>query len=571
MKAILISIFFFAGVAEAQVVQSTAPRAVSYEPSGSGVEATVLERMSVLPDLQDDPGLTLYKAGYSAILGKQWADARKKFEELLKKYPRSKYVDASEYWNAYALAQTDRRKGADAYRRFIRKYKEGGSEYLDDAVADMQKFGFSPEEAEVGVGLPPVPPVTPIVTEPVIAETEELRAQAAELAAEAQEAALAVPTPRPDKELDPETRLKVEAIYALGRDTRDQKAFESVKAIALDRSQATELRKAALHTLSRFKEQDVAGVFLSVADSGDAELRREAIYALGSLRKKGDERIARSLAAFASDPAQPREVREASLFTLARLDGEELFDVLERIAEEDPNVRMRTEAIYMIGRKGKEGEPRAVALLKSIALDSSQPRRVREASVYSLARMPGKEPLALLETMAKTDAEKRMRLNALYALGQRRQESPAEIEKLFQSIAENPKEDVEVRIAALYGLRRADEQKALALCKSLALKDSSEMMRQAAVHTLAETTKDKASLLKTLMDIFNQAAETDTQTKETALYGIANVGNDEAVKFLSNIALTSKDYEMRRRAIYFLGSIGGDQAKAALMEVLKQK
>lgn len=190
MKAILVTIFIFAGVTQAQVIQSAAARAVSYEPSGSGVEATAFVSSGVntaaapmpdLPSLQDDPGLTLYKAGYSAILSKQWTDARKKFEELLRKYPRSKYVDAAEYWNAYALAQTDRRKGADAYRKFIRKYKGGGSEYLDDAVADMQKFGFNPEEAEAGVGLPPVPPVPPVVTEPVIAETERIQAEAAEI------------------------------------------------------------------------------------------------------------------------------------------------------------------------------------------------------------------------------------------------------------------------------------------------------------------------------------------------------------------------------------------------------
>jgi HEAT repeat protein len=581
MKIILISLCFLAGVVEAQVRGSATPRAVASGESGSVVAGTPFvssgvsiaqDRISAVPDLQDDPGLTLYKAGYSSILAKQWDAARKKFEELVRKYPRSKYADAAEYWTAYALAQTDRKRGADAYRLFIRKYQDGSSEYLDDAVADMQKFGFNPENAEASVGLPPAPPVAPMVeTQPVIAEAEELRAEAAALAAEAHELAYAVPKPRAQKELDPETRLKVEAIYALGHDAKDRQAFEAVKDIALDRSQATELRRAAFNTLIRFKEQDLTGVFLSLADSGETELRREAIYALGSLKKGGDERVGKALATYATDPQQPREIREASLSTLARLDADGLFDVLERIAKADPDLQMRAEAIYLIGRKAKESEPRVIAVLKSIALDSSQPRRVREASVYSLSRMPGKEPLALLETMATTDSEKRMRLNALYALGQRREESPAETEKLFQGIAQNANEDVDVRIAALYGLKKMDEQKALALCKSLALKDNDEKMRQAAVHLLAETTKDKASLLKTLIEIFHQAAETDTQIKETALYGIANVGNDEAVKFLSNIALTSKDYELRRRAIYYLGSIGGDQAKAALMEVLKKK
>jgi HEAT repeat protein len=52
-------------------------------------------------------------------------------------------------------------------------------------------------------------------------------------------------------------------------------------------------------------------------------------------------------------------------------------------------------------------------------------------------------------------------------------------------------------------------------------------------------------------------------------YSIAEVGNDKAVDFLTNVALTHENYDLRTNAVYYLGSIGSEKARASLYRILK--
>ena len=54
-------------------------------------------------------------------------------------------------------------------------------------------------------------------------------------------------------------------------------------------------------------------------------------------------------------------------------------------------------------------------------------------------------------------------------------------------------------------------------------------------------------------------------------YSIADIGNEQAIDFLGKVARTSDDYDLRREAVYYLGSIGGEKARAVLYEILKEK
>ena len=49
------------------------------------------------------------------------------------------------------------------------------------------------------------------------------------------------------------------------------------------------------------------------------------------------------------------------------------------------------------------------------------------------------------------------------------------------------------------------------------------------------------------------------------------MGNDKAVDFLKNVAMSDEDFDLRRDAVYYLGNIGGEKARSALYEILKSK
>ena len=64
---------------------------------------------------------------------------------------------------------------------------------------------------------------------------------------------------------------------------------------------------------------------------------------------------------------------------------------------------------------------------------------------------------------------------------------------------------------------------------------------------------------------------TKKERLETVLYTIADVGNDKAVDFLSTVARSHQNYELRTDAVYYLGTIGGEKARAALYQILRSK
>jgi HEAT repeat protein len=510
---------------------------------------------------QDDPGQALYKKGYAAILSKKWDEARKSFAELTKSYPKSKYVDAAQYWTAYSYKQTDQKKAKDLYAEFLEQYRK--SDYFDDAVADFDELN----QRETGVAV--VSPTPLYMPAPAVVEPADMPEPLRE-GRPVVSPSLGIAVAAPAREIDPAVQLKMDAVHALGANPDDAQAYETVKSIALDTKQPPELREAALETLSRFKTQDPVALYLQIAASGDVKLRQSAIYGIGNTSDKGDDRAIKALWGYARDPKQPREIREASLVALSRIDQTGMIENLGAIARTDPDQALRVHAVYMIGRAGKGNEQQAVAILKGIATDGSQPNDVRESAVQSLSLIKSDEALALLKSMATGSQDKKLRLNALYALARYQDEPSSDVEQTLRGIASNRREDAELRLAALYALRNSAGTASRDLFTSLALKDENQKIQQTALYLLIQANDNKAALLSTLIEVFEKKGDQDRELREAALYGIANVGNDEAVSYLAGVAKTHPDYEIRRRAVYYLGSIGGEKAKAALLDILKQ-
>ncbi|MBE0558590.1 MAG: HEAT repeat domain-containing protein, partial [Proteobacteria bacterium] len=401
----------------------------------------------------------------------------------------SKYIDAAQYWTAYSYAQTDQKKATDLYRQFLEQYQE--SKYYEDAVADFEKLTLGYSRA---AGLTPVPPPPPRVSEaaPVVAPwpANVGRAQPVHTGL--------VPFPT-KKEIDPAVQLKMDAIWALGANADDPEAYETVKAIALDTKQPTELRETALQTIGRVEGHDPVAVYVQVAASGDVRLRQSAIYGIGNVANRGDERALTALRSLASDPKQQREIREASLSSLSRLDEEGMLETLSTLARTDPDEALRVQAVYMIGREGRGKEQQALAILKSIASDESQKQKVRESAVQSLSLIESGEALALLTGIATGSQDKNLRLNAVFALSRAQNGVSEDVEQTLRGIAGNRREDSELRLTALYALRASKGDGSKDFLTSLALKDDDEKVRRTALHLLIQSSENKADLLSTLI------------------------------------------------------------------------
>ncbi|MGA9119704.1 MAG: tetratricopeptide repeat protein, partial [Bacteroidota bacterium] len=253
----------------------------TFSTAGEGRATGERAGLMVLAD-EGDPGQTLYKEAYNLVLAGKWPQARETFAQLLKLYPKSSYADDARYWSAYAEMHLDRKKALVEYKEFINRHPR--STYLDDAVADLGNL-----ESE-------------IATENVRTQLEQemktrFRSDSVRVRIPSP-AGFASPSPFPHMDMrgfnlgmkrfgwqmkrwlgpqtvaenvDKATQLRIEALAALGQGNEDDHGFQTLKSVALDRSQPVPLRIEAMNQLSDFKKHDPAPVFVELAQSDTNE------------------------------------------------------------------------------------------------------------------------------------------------------------------------------------------------------------------------------------------------------------------------------------------------------------
>ncbi len=367
----------------------------------------------------DDPAYILYKKGYDLILNEQWNEAREKFGVLLTKFSKSNYVDDAEYWTAYALKHTDRKKAIDAYNRFLKEYS--GSAYYDDAIADL------------------------------------------------------------------------------------------------------------------------------------SELKKDRSKIVDKLTVKGDARV---------------YVTEDGMFMSA---GTQRMNIGEDgvIIGEGPESLVVDKHGITISGDGKSFRysygiaPQARTLGRAIRLQSIRMNRMRLRTVgahVTNIRITGEDDL---------DPEIRLKMEALYSLSESKED-----EKSFQAlkdVALNYRQPRPLREAALEALSDFKKYDVLPVYIEVVKSDTSEDMQTYAIDYISQNAKDKNKTTRILINLFNSLPKTRVEQRQMLFYSVADIGNDHAIDFLSDVARSSDDYELRREAIYYLGNIGGEKAREALFEILKDK
>ncbi|HLX12471.1 MAG TPA: HEAT repeat domain-containing protein [Bacteroidota bacterium] len=358
------------------------PRAMAYAYASSSDQGGI--EMTEGKELKDDPGYTLYKDGYSKILDEDWTSARKTFAELMSKYPKSKYVEDASYWSAYALRDSDKKKALEAYKAFIQKYPK--STYFDDAIADMDGLGLPHRVHSSGhsitVEIPDGDSAGQKVEyfnmdhgnstaysygfgygegiRPMVWSTNRaMRGLQHKLRSmRAPRAGVYSVTPRPwimgdDDTVDQRTQVKMEALEALGETKEDSTSYNTLKDVALDKSQPRQLRETAMDALANFRKFDALPVFIEVAKQDtDQEIQSSAIDYIGSLSKNKDRSVETLIELYNLLPKDRADQREQIFHSIAEIGNEKAVDFLTNVAKSDPDYEMRSEAVYYLGNIG---------------------------------------------------------------------------------------------------------------------------------------------------------------------------------------------------------------------------
>jgi len=320
-------------------------------------------RPAVREDDKNDAGYALYKEGYALVLEEKYAAARKKFEELLSKFPSSSYADDARYWTAYSLRSQDRSKAIEDYKRFIRDHPQ--SSYYDDAVADLNALQMDMAEPAVApvpatMPVPPgmaprhpaafgVGPNTGIMLRQVQREAQHLARIGAF------HAAGPLAGWRTEEKLDDATRLKMDALYALGDTREDDKSFSTLRDVALDGHAVHPLREAAMDALSGFTRHDVLGVFVEIAKKDtSADLQGAAIDYIGEHGSDKNQRVTVLEDLFRSIPKSRSDQRKTIVYTVADIGNDRAVEFLKKVALSDDDFDLRRDAVYYLGSIGGE-------------------------------------------------------------------------------------------------------------------------------------------------------------------------------------------------------------------------
>ncbi len=349
--------------ARSQDVRSSyAPPAVAWgEPS-----------FTVMEGEQDNSAYKAYKSGYNLIISEKWVEARKAFSALLTKYPESSYVDDAAYWSAYALKHIDKKKAAKAYEKFISTYPN--SQYYDDAVADLSQLKEDEGNVYSGVGGNNIHVkegqralVTPEGTVVGRADGRLLGygfdRSMRRLQSQLRGLTVAAPRPSPqpwgiissDEKLDPETKLKMDALYAIGETKEDSTSYKTLRDVALDRSQPHQLREAAMDALSDFRRFDVLPIFIEVAKTDTSEyMQNTAIEFVGQHSRDKNRSVETLMELFSAIPKYREEQLGTVLYAIADLGNDKAVDFLARVARTNENYNLRSDAVYYLGNIGGE-------------------------------------------------------------------------------------------------------------------------------------------------------------------------------------------------------------------------
>lgn len=165
------------------------------------------------------------------------------------------------------------------------------------------------------------------------------------------------------------------------------------------------------------------------------------------------------------------------------------------------------------------------------------------------------------------DRNIRIRIQAIAALSETKED-----EKSYQTlrgIASDAKQPHPVRIVAMNSLAGLRKHDVLPVLVEIARTDTSRAMKFSAISMICIAGHDRDRRVESLEQIFQSLPPDREQLLSSTLYAIAEVGNDRAVDFLGRVAASHASYDLRSNAVFFLGNMGTEKARAALFQILQ--
>lgn len=416
----------------------------------------------------EDPADSVYRLARETLIRGEYRRAAQMFNDIAKKYPRSQYVVACTYWEAFARYRSGT---TEDLKQALRILDEGR-----ETLASLQ----TNQDAQVDV------------------QALRTRVQAALAARGDREAQDRVrQEANQQTTCDPEEMaVKAEALSALGQMDATS-ALPVAKKVLARRDECTrELRRRALYVVGRQTGPEAASIILDVArNDTDANIRSEAMRWLP--RVAGDNAIPQleELLKTVTDESAQRSVVSA----LSSMDSDRARRAIRTIIERtDASENIRREAIVSVTRErdGRGANAEDLAYVRSL-YPKFESAKLKEAVLIAIGRVESTESQQFLMGIVRNQNETpSLRAAALERLGRMESVSVNDIAKLYD-IADTRS----LREQVLRGLSQRKEDIAVDKMIEIAKKDTDPQIRRSAINFLARSSNKRAQdFIKEIFD-----------------------------------------------------------------------
>lgn len=209
-----------------------------------------------------------------------------------------------------------------------------------------------------------------------------------------------------------DVELRQTAIHWIGQRKEGQAIDELMRIMSGERND--EIRGSILHAFSQMNDPRAQAHLLEVARGGDSvELRAQAIHWLG--QRRGEAAIDELLSIYRAD--QNEEVRGAVLHALSQMKAPRARASLLEVARGGGDAEMRGRAIHALTQLNDD----ATTVEDLIRLyDAERDEDVKNRLLHAFSRLKQERALLKLMDVARADASREMRKQAIHWLGQSR-------------------------------------------------------------------------------------------------------------------------------------------------------
>lgn len=410
--------------------------------------------------IQGDPADSLYKAAYELLNRGEWRRAAGAFANIPQRFPNSGYAADALYWQAFSL------------------YRIGNTDDLQSAIRSL----------------------------------ETMRSKYPQARTQSDAAALL-------------TRIRG-TLAARGDRTQESELRKAMSAqgVACDREDQA-VRSEALRQLAQSDPASLPSLVkrvLAKKDACSAQLRRTAVYLLGSSRDNDAPAILREVALNDSEP----EVRSAALQYLAQSPSDVAVNTLEEV------------------------------------LRTSTDQSVLRTAARALAQSPNAKAKTAVRTLIeRTDAPERLRIEAVGGFENSERTTDDDVAYLRSVYAKIDNPRVKARIARVIG-QLGGEQNDAWIMGLMRNNDEPLEVRTAALERVASRKMPIADAVKLY------ATVADRRMREQLINVYAQRTEPEATDKLLDIVKNDTDYNLRRQAINAVTRKNDPRATKLLLEII---